>query len=89
MLSDYDHGLQNCQGIIKFTLDQKSLLRCVLQERECTEKFKKDCTIQYKSVPKSERVETCRRQMSRDCDAEGDIICTNEQETSRMNLFLY
>ncbi len=63
-------------------MPQQTCISKLQQERVCNEKFKKDCTIQYKSVPKSETVRTCSKKARRDCDAEGPRVCTTEHETS-------
>ena len=34
-------------------------------------------------VPKDQKVDICNEELSRDCDAEGDVVCSNEYETSK------
>jgi uncharacterized protein YgiB involved in biofilm formation len=57
----------------------------ISQEQECSERFQKDCTITYKSVPKIETVETCVETYSRDCNKTGPRVCSTEHETGKMN----
>ncbi len=33
-------------------------------------------------MPKDQKVEICNEELNRDCDAEGDVVCSNEYETS-------
>ena len=48
---------------------------------ECSEKFKKDCYIEYKNDVVQKPIEVCNEALKRDCEAEGDVVCSTEYET--------
>lgn len=52
-----------------------------LQSQSCKENFVKQCEIEYHDKPKKQRVEVCNERLNRDCDAEGEEVCSNEYET--------
>ena len=45
---------------------------------ECTEEYKKSCYIDYSKSVVNVNVEVCQDNLSRDCDAVGEEICTTE-----------
>ncbi len=49
----------------------------------CDEKFRKDCFITYKSVVKSEQVQICHEDLTRDCDTPGPEVCETRYETGK------
>ena len=53
----------------------------IFKVEECKETFKKDCFIEYHTVPKAEKVEICQEPLVRDCDEEGEQTCSTEYET--------
>ncbi len=52
----------------------------------CDEKFRKDCFITYKDVVKSETVQICDEELTRDCETPGPVVCETRYETGKYQL---
>jgi hypothetical protein len=52
---------------------------------ECKEQFVKRCFFEDMPVPKSVKVLICNEPLKRDCDIEGETICSTEYETGESN----
>ncbi len=49
---------------------------------DCSEKFRKDCFIEYRPVTTEKEVEVCTEPVKRDCDKEGEkTVCQTHYET--------
>ena len=52
-----------------------------LQQEKCEENFKKSCYIDFVETPRTHEVEECNTNLTRNCDIEGEEVCTDEFET--------
>ena len=53
----------------------------IFQEEECEENYVKKCFIEYNKVAQNVTVNVCRTPLVKDCNLEGDEICTTEYES--------
>ena len=55
--------------------------KCSFQQEECEEEFVKTCNIEVVERPISRQIEICNQPLKRDCDQEGEVVCTEETVT--------
>ena len=60
---------------------QKLSLILSFQQQKCEENFKKSCYIDFVETPRTHEVEECNTNLTRDCESEGEEVCTEEHET--------
>ena len=51
------------------------------QEEECNEDFVKKCFIEYSKAAVNVTVDVCRTPLVKDCDKEGEEICSTQYES--------
>ena len=53
------------------------------QKKKCKDSIIKTCEIENIESPKTVKVEVCQEELTRNCDQQGEIICTKESQTSK------
>ena len=54
------------------------------QVEKCETDYIKECHIDYEIRAKSIKMEVCKESWERDCDVEGDIVCSMEEDASML-----
>ena len=56
------------------------------QIEKCETDYIKECNIDYEVRSKSVKMEVCKESWVRDCELEGDEVCTMEEDASESQI---
>ena len=59
-----------------------------LQVEKCETDYIKECHIDYEIRAKTVKMEICKEAWARDCEAEGEVVCTMEEDAGKINQYL-